>query len=102
MSPTHVDMNIDLESVFRIVYLTHGQLIVLDKSGKPVESFNNLYASGIGAKLSQYYWQKVIAAAKYFCIASVIGNPFTQELSRSEFEKTTNSRFIFADGPLAC
>lgn len=103
MNPTFVDMNTDLELIHRLVYLAHGQLLVLDKGGRPVKSFTDLYASGVGVKLSMYYWQEVISSAKSFCIGAVSGNnQFMQDLTREEFKTITNSRFIYADGPYSC
>ena len=103
MDSTFIDLNSELQNVHKVIYLTTGGMIILDKKDRPVRLLSSLLAEGPNSKLQQYFWAEAVAAATLFAIGSAsFESAWLHPLTRVEFEAITNSRFIIADGPLDC
>lgn len=100
----HIDPRSDIiPLVHQLILSTKGPLLVLDKDGKPVEYFNELFSNGIGSKETKYYWTELIKQAKCFAISTLDGcQGVVVNLTKEEFKTITNARQVFSDAPWSC
>ena len=101
MDPKAVDIGIEMERVSSVMLLLNGQLLVQDKHGFALPLLSALYVNGVGAKLSQHFWQEVISSADRWVIGSTDKDGWFKDLTKEQFKAVTHTRFIYADGPMA-